>query len=111
MLEPYRVLDLTDKKGLLCGKLLADLGADVIKIERPGGDRARSIGPFYQDDNDPEKSLFWFAFNTGKRGITLDLETPDGQGVFKKLAYNADFVVESFPLGYMEDLGLGYGTL
>ena len=61
MLSPYRVLDLTDEKGLLCGKLLGDLGADVIKIERPGGDAARSIGPFYHDEPDPEKSLFWFA--------------------------------------------------
>ena len=58
MLSPYRVLDLTDEKGLLCGKLLGDLGADVIKIERPGGDPARHIGPFYHDEPDPEKSLF-----------------------------------------------------
>ncbi|MBI3040846.1 MAG: CoA transferase, partial [Chloroflexi bacterium] len=71
MLSPYRVLDLTDEKGFLCGKLLGDLGADVIKVERPGGDPARKIGPFYHDEADPEKSLFWFAFNTSKRGITL----------------------------------------
>ncbi|MFC1986726.1 CoA transferase, partial [Chloroflexota bacterium] len=72
MLSPYRVLDLTDDKGLYCGKLFGDLGADVIKVERPGGDPARSIGPFYHDEYDPEKSLFWFAFNANKRGITLD---------------------------------------
>ena len=75
MLSPYRVLDLTDEKGLFCGKLLGDLGADVIKVERPGGDPARNIGPFYHDEVDPEKSLFWWAFNTSKRGITLDIET------------------------------------
>ncbi|MFC1986845.1 CoA transferase, partial [Chloroflexota bacterium] len=72
MLSPYRALDLTDEKGLLCGKLLGDLGADVIKVERPGGDLARNMGPFYHDEPDLEKSLFWFAFNTSKRGITLD---------------------------------------
>ena len=57
MLSPYRVLDLTDEKGLLCGKLLGDLGADVIKIERPGGDPARSLGPFYHDEAEPEKEI------------------------------------------------------
>ena len=111
MLNPYRVLDLTDERGLLCGKLLGDLGADVIKIERPGGDPARKIGPFYDDEPDPEKSLFWFAFNTSKRGITLDIETAAGQETFKKLVETADFIIESFPPGYMDKLGLGYSTL
>jgi crotonobetainyl-CoA:carnitine CoA-transferase CaiB-like acyl-CoA transferase len=111
MLSPYRVLDLTDEKGLLCGKLLGDLGSDVIKIERPGGDPARNIGPFYHDEVDPEKSLFWFAFNTSKRGITLDIETAAGQATFKKLVETADFVIESFPPGYLDKLGLGYSVL
>jgi len=111
MLSPYRVLDLTDEKGLLCGKLLGDLGADVIKIERPGGDSARSLGPFYHDELDPEKSLFWFAFNTSKRGITLDIETADGQELFKRLVKSADFVIESFLPGYLDKLGLGYSAL
>ncbi len=111
MLSPYRVLDLTDEKGLLCGKLLGDLGADVIKIERPGGDAARQIGPFYHDEVDPEKSLFWWAFNTSKRGITLDIETASGQETFKKLVASADFVIESFSPGYLDRLGLGYPAL
>lgn len=110
-LSRYRVLDLTDEKGLLCGKLFADLGADVIKIERPGGDPARNIGPFYNDVPHPEKSLFWFAYNTGKRDVTLNIETADGQELFKRLVKSADLVVESFPPGYMESLGLGYQTL
>ena len=110
-LSPYRVLDLTDEKGLLCGKIFADLGADVIKIERPGGDPARNIGPFYNDVPHPEKSLFWFAYNTGKRSITLNIETSDGRELLKRLVKNADFLVESFPPGYMESLGLGYQAL
>ncbi|MCK4963803.1 MAG: CoA transferase, partial [Dehalococcoidia bacterium] len=96
LLAPYRALDLTDDKGFLCGKILADMGADVIKIERPGGDPARRIGPFYHDDPDPEKSLYWFAYNTNKRGITLNIETSDGQELFKRLVKTADFVIESF---------------
>ncbi len=111
MLSPYRILDLTDEKGLLCGKLLGDLGADVIKIEKPGGDSARDIGPFFHDDPDPEKSLYWFAFNTNKRGITLDMETRDGLEIFKRLLKNADAVIESFPSGHMEKMGLDYSEL
>ncbi len=111
MLQPYRVLDLTDSKGFLCGKMLGDLGADVIKMERPGGDRDRTIGPFYKDIPDPEKSLYWFAFNANKRGITINLETIDGREIFQRLVRTADFVIESFPPGYMDGLGLGYSEL
>jgi len=108
MLSPHRVLDLTDEQGPLCGKLLGDLGADVIKVEKPGGDPARNLGPFYKDEADPEKSLFWWAFNNSKRGITLDIETTKGQELFKRLVKTADFVIESFPPGYLDKLGLGY---
>jgi len=111
LLSPYRVLDLTDEKGLICAKILGDLGADVIKIEKPGGDVARNIGPFYRDEPDPEKSLFWFAFNNNKRGITLNIETTDGQEIFKKLINGTDFIVESFFPGYLNKLGLGYSHL
>ncbi|MBI2849810.1 MAG: CoA transferase [Chloroflexi bacterium] len=111
MLGPYRVLDLTDEKGLLCGKMLGDMGADVIKVEKPGGDLARSIGPFYHDEPHPEKSLFWFAMNTSKRGITLDIETADGKALFKTLVKTTDFVIESEQPGYLDKLGLGYKDL
>jgi crotonobetainyl-CoA:carnitine CoA-transferase CaiB-like acyl-CoA transferase len=111
LLAPYRALDLTDEKGLLCGKILADMGMDVIKIERPGGDPARQTGPFYHDIPDPEKSLYWWAFNTNKRGITLNLETARGRDLFKKLVKTADFVIESYDPGYMDGAGLGYGEL
>ncbi len=108
LLPKIRVLDLTDEKGFLCGRILGDLGADVIKIEKPGGDRARRIGPFYRDIPHPEKSLFWFAYNSNKRSITLDLEKEDGREIFKRLIKGADILIESFPVGYMERLGFGY---
>lgn len=112
MLSPnLRVLDLTDEKGLLCGKILGDLGADIVKIEPPEGDSSRSIGPFYHDIPDPQKSLFWFAYNTNKRGITLNIETADGRQIFKRLIENADILIESFNPGYMDSLGLGYSVL
>ncbi|MFC1900548.1 CaiB/BaiF CoA transferase family protein [Chloroflexota bacterium] len=111
MMSPYRVLDLSGEKGLLCGKILGDLGADVIKIEKPGGDAARNLGPFYHDEADPEKSLFWFSLNTSKRGITLNIETIDGQEIFKQLVKTADFVIETFTPGYLDGLGLGYSDL
>jgi crotonobetainyl-CoA:carnitine CoA-transferase CaiB-like acyl-CoA transferase len=111
MLSGYRALDLTDKRGLLCGKILADLGAEVIKIEPPRGDAGRNIGPFFQDNPHREKSLYWFAFNVGKKGITLNIEAEGGREIFKKLVKTADFVIESFSPGYMGSLGLGYNDL
>ena len=73
MLSPYRVLDLTDARGLLCSKILADLGADVIQIEPPSGNTARRVGPFLNDEVHPERSLYWWAYAANKRSITLDI--------------------------------------
>jgi crotonobetainyl-CoA:carnitine CoA-transferase CaiB-like acyl-CoA transferase len=106
-----RVLDLTGVEGLLCGRVLADLGAEVIKVERPSGDPSRDNGPFYHNIRDPEKSLYWFAYNLNKKGITLDIGTVAGRDIFKKLVEGADFVIESFPPGYLDGLGLGYADL
>jgi len=111
MLSPYRALDLTDEKGFLCGKILGDLGVDVIKIEKPGGDSARNIGPYYHDEVDPEKSLYWFSYNTNKRGITLDIEEREGQEIFRELVKKTDIVIVSFPTGYMKKFGLDYKEL
>ncbi|MEK7847655.1 MAG: CoA transferase [Chloroflexota bacterium] len=111
MLNGYRIIDITDDKGLFCGKLLADLGAEVVKVERPGGDPARMVGPFYHDEHHPDRSLFWFAFCQGKKGITLDLEKPRGRELLKALVAKADAVVESFPPGHLDSLGLGYDAL
>ena len=111
LLEPYRVLDLTDERGLLAGKILADMGADVLQVEPPGGSPARNVGPFHGDDPQPEKSLFWWAYAANKRSITLNLEHKDGQELLKGLVAKADFLIESFSPGYLERLGLGYEKL
>jgi crotonobetainyl-CoA:carnitine CoA-transferase CaiB-like acyl-CoA transferase len=111
LLDGFRVLDVTDEKGFFCGRILGDLGADVIKIEKPGGDPARKIGPFYGKTPDPEKSLHWFAYNLNKRGITLDILSGEGKGLFLRLVRTSHFVIESFKPGYLDQLGLGYAAL
>ena len=111
LLAPYRVLDLTDERGLLCGKILGDLGADVLQVEPPGGSPARQMGPFYEDNPAPGRSLHWWAYCANKRGITLNLEHPDGRALLERLAISADFVIESFDPTYLGSVGLGYSRL
>ena len=111
MLNHCRVLDLTDDKGFLCGKIMADLGAEVIKIESPGGDPSRHNGLFWHDIPDPDKNLYWFAYNSNKKGITLNIESEEGRDIFRKLVKTADFVIESYPPGYIDKLGLDYVNL
>jgi len=106
-LSPYRVLDLTTELGWLCGRILADLGADVIKIEPPGGDPGRVRPPLLEGKVNPT----WLAFNVGKRSITLDLQTPRGREFLLRLASSADFVLESFPPGSLAALNLGWPQL
>ena len=111
-LDDIRVLDVSQGiAGPLCAKLLGDFGADVIKVEPAGGECGRRMPPFFQDDPDPEKSLFFLLVNLNKRGITLNLEKPQGADIFKKLARLADVVVETFPPGYLESLGLDHASL
>ena len=111
LLDPYRVLDLCDERGLLAGKILADMGADVVQVEPPGGSPARNVGPYHGDDPNPETRLFWWAYAANKRSITLDLENRDGQDLLRKLVAKSDFLIESFAPGYLENLGLDYGQL
>ena len=110
-LSPYRVLDLTDQRGYICGKILAGLGAEVIKVEPPQGDPGRSTDPFPSGAQGPTKSFYWCAYNVNKDSITLDLTSAQGRELFKRLAAKADFVIESFKPGYLASLGLGYDTL
>ena len=111
LIPSYRVLDLSEPQGYLCGNVLANLGADVVKIEPPQGDPGRNIGPFYQNIPHPERSLFWFSYNSGKRGITLNLETETGKELLRQLARKADVVIDSFAPGYLASLGLDYPSL
>ena len=110
-LTGLRVLELADEKGQFCGKLMADLGADVIKIEPPGGEQTRSVGPFLDDIPHRDRSLYFWHYNTSKRGITLDLEAADARELFRSLATTADVVLESYSPGYMPSQGLGYDEL
>jgi crotonobetainyl-CoA:carnitine CoA-transferase CaiB-like acyl-CoA transferase len=110
MLSPYRVLDLTNERGQLCGRILGDLGADVVLVEPPGGSRSRH-GPFYKDEPHPDRSLYFWAFNWNKRGITLDLDGADDRGKLRRLVAGADFLIESETPGYLAGRGLGYKDL
>jgi len=95
-----------------CTKWMAALGASVIKIEAPGrGDPARRMGPFPNDDPHPEKSGMFLYLNTGKKGITLNLHTKEGQNIFRKIILKAYILIEDLGPGKMEDLGLGYDEL
>ncbi|MBI5948926.1 MAG: CoA transferase [Chloroflexi bacterium] len=111
MLSPYRVLDLADDWGDFCSRILADLGADVVKVEPPGGATGRLIGPFLDDVPHPERSLSWWAANRGKRSVTLDVTTAEGRDRVRALAAGADVFVESAAPGAMAALGLGYDDL
>jgi len=112
---PLTGLTVLDLSEYICGpyatKLLADFGADVIKIERPGGDPARKLGPFPGGEQHAEKSGTFFYFNTNKRSIELDLGSPEGRETFLALVDRADAVVESFPPGTLDALGLGWNVL
>jgi crotonobetainyl-CoA:carnitine CoA-transferase CaiB-like acyl-CoA transferase len=111
LLTGFRVLDITDAKGFVCGKILATLGAEVIKIEPPGGDPSRRIPPYFHNIDDPNRSLYWFSFNTDKKSITLNLNTEEGRELFNQLIQKADFILESQTPGYLDSIGIGYETL
>jgi crotonobetainyl-CoA:carnitine CoA-transferase CaiB-like acyl-CoA transferase len=111
LLSNLRALDLTDEKGFVCGKVLAVLGVDVLKVEPPEGCPARTIPPLCHGADGLELGLYWLAFNSDKRGITLNVETNQGQALFRRLVEKTDFVIESFPPGYLDGIGLGYKSL
>ncbi|MGB2694332.1 MAG: CoA transferase [Dehalococcoidia bacterium] len=110
-LAPYRVLDLTTEIGQYAGRCFAEMGAEVIKIEPPAGDAVRRIGPFFKDEALPDRSLLWFVLNASKKGVTCDLEQPEGRDLFRRLLDGTDIVLESFPPGYLRGLGLDYEAL
>ncbi|MEE9247191.1 MAG: CoA transferase [Dehalococcoidia bacterium] len=109
LLRGYRVLDLTDGWGILAGKLLADLGAEVIAVELPTGNKARRLEPYLGGDQ--AHSLYWLAYAAGKRGITLALDGAQGQALLRRLLAVSDVLLESFRPGHMVSLGLAYELL
>lgn len=112
MLSPYRVLDLTDENGLLCGQILADLGADVIQVEPRGGSSARRLAPRREGGaGGRENSLFWAAYTRNKRGVALDLESEADRATLLGLVAGADFLIESARPGRMRELGLDHVAL
>ena len=104
-------MDLAAPEGQMCGRLLADLGAEVVKVEPPGGDYGRRLGPFAQEAEHPEASLSFAYFNANKKSVVLDLETPEGREHFRALARNCDVILETFPPGVMESWGFGHSQL
>ncbi len=111
-LEGVKVIDLTHQiAGPYCTKLLADFGADVIKVERPGGDPARRLPPFFHDETDADKSLLFLYLNTNKRGITLNLKTIQGKAMLRDLIRGSDMLVENYSPRVMPGLGLDYEAL
>jgi benzylsuccinate CoA-transferase BbsE subunit len=110
-LAGIRVLDLTAEPGFLTGMLLGELGADVVKVEPPGGDPVRRRPPFWGGSPDPERATGWLAYNTSKRGITLDLDRPAGCALFLRLCERADVVLDTATPGAMAARGLGWDVL
>ena len=110
-LDGLRVIELTSERCALAGKLLADMGADVIVVEPPGGSPMRGYEPFAGDEADPEHALWWWHYNTSKRSVVLDLDAAEGAGDFRRLVSTADVVIEAEPLGRLAALGLDWGQL
>ena len=110
-LDGIRVVDIADRPGAFAARLLADLGADVIKVEPPAGDPVRHQGPYWRDRPHPEGSLgFWF-YNAGKRSLVLDLDTDDGRERLGRLLRRADVVIETRPPARLDAIGLGCAAL
>jgi crotonobetainyl-CoA:carnitine CoA-transferase CaiB-like acyl-CoA transferase len=106
-LQGVGVLDLAGEQGSFSSRLLADLGARVVKVEKPGGDPSREVGPYLGGSPDPEKSLFFHFNNANKLGITLDLQQKEGRIIFLELVRRNDILIEGYPVGYLNALGLG----
>jgi crotonobetainyl-CoA:carnitine CoA-transferase CaiB-like acyl-CoA transferase len=110
-LAGIRVIELADEQAEYCGLTLAGLGADVVKVEPPGGSSTRRIGPFYEDREGPERSLFFWQYNRGKRSVVLDLREAKDRDRFRALVTTADVLLESTPRGELDRLGLGAQAL
>src|SRR5438874_12744667 len=105
-LSGLRVVELASDQAAFAAKMLGDLGAEVIVVEPPGGHRTRSYGPFVDDEPNPERSLWWWYYNTSKLGVVVDIATALGAAMFTKLVATADIVIEGEPPGRLATLGI-----
>lgn len=110
-LDGVRALEVGGELGSWCGKLLADMGADVIKVEPPEGDAERGYPPFYRDEPHRERSLYFWHYNVNKKSVALDLETPAGREAFLRLAATADVVIDGGAPKRLDGLGIGYDAV
>lgn len=110
-LQGVRVIEVADELGEYLGKVLAGLGADVIKVEPPGGEATRGYGPFVGDEPHPNRSLYFWHYNFGKRSVVMDLDSASGQDEFRRLVRSADVLIDTRPLDYLPRRGLGYDAL
>lgn len=100
------VIELASERVAFAGKLLGDMGADVVVVEPPGGDPTRSNEPFLEDMPGPERSLYWWHYNTSKRSVVLDLDEPDDREIFRQLVAGTDILLEGEPPGRLAALEL-----
>jgi benzylsuccinate CoA-transferase BbsE subunit len=107
----YRAIELPGAEIALCGKMYADLGMQVIKVEPPEGDPGRRVLPLFPGKSGDTVSVYWRAYNRGKLGVTLNLDREDGRALLKRLVRETDFLIEGYAPGTLERWGLGYADL
>ena len=111
VLDDVRILEVGGALGGWCGKLLADMGATVIKVEPPDGDETRSYPPFLDDEPHKNRSLYFWHYNSNKRSVTLDIESESGRDLFMQLAAQSDVIIDSCPPRHLDSLGIGYDAV
>src|SRR6266542_2119807 len=107
-LDGTHVLEIADERGEYAGRVLAGLGADVVKVEPPGGSATRQYGPFLGDEPGPDRSLYFWHYNVGKRSVVLDLETEEGRQALRRLCDDVEVVLDGTDAGYLTGRGLTY---
>jgi crotonobetainyl-CoA:carnitine CoA-transferase CaiB-like acyl-CoA transferase len=110
-LDGVKVVEVADEQGEYVGLLLRGLGAQVVKVEPPGGNPTRGIGPFLDDRPGPDRSLYFWHYNRGKQSVSLDLDSGGDQGRFRKLVSTADVLLDTTPRNFLDDRGLALGSL
>ena len=110
-LDDVRILEVGGALGAWCGKILADMGATIIKVEPPDGDETRAFPPFYNDEPHKNRSLYFWHYNINKHSVTLDIESATGRDLFVRLAAQSDAIIDSCPPKHLDSLGIGYEAI